>query len=834
MMSATPPSMQLWPLLAIFASFVRAQDRETFYEQLWIEPFQDGKLLAQFEFLTVLKDVPRRPDTLSIEDSSQHYIVVPLALGQILREYSVTELHLSLNAGKWNYKTWGVPLVPSVASGAELWAWMGHTHNETTEAIDARWHGLTNALAGLFCASLGSMDARRTITPEVAFRPEGDLPRDYPHSLRYAAMPSENVCTENLTPFVKLLPCKAHAGIASLLNPHRLFDADWHGMSITVRWLENTGIELRLGFDWSFQSLFGRGLHKSCLIASKSKVLVGMGPTSEGSALLPYGHKLLKMSDTRSLAVYDVSHNKEEFQLSQQWVDEKVFSYGPVSPQLPITVRRVLTGAEQTHGGLLLSITNEGNTEFTTAWLETMPWFIQFFLYTLELRVDGQKRGDTLQVTVSFRKAFILYTEHPPDAHRGWDLPAAVITPLCAEADSKTMELTHRYGLGLVDTCGTRLYTSTLLVDLATPDFSMPYNVIIMTSTVVALFFGSIFNLLTRKFVISDSPRSVYRTTIALMKSEQLRVAYLGPQGTYSHQAAAAAFKNAPATFLPCKTISHTFEAVCEDRVEFSCIPLENSLHGSVIETLDLLRVDRPLERAVSITSEFTIGIEHCLIACRGVRIEDITRVLSHEQALGQCHDFLSTHLPNVAQVRTASTASAAEHLLELSAKGDSLARCSAAICSRICVDMHKELELVQNGIQDGEINFTRFIILSKIPLPAQIRLPTLQRALLRCILPPVNKSNVSNPTVTLSSIIRSIPSDIQVLRVDRRPSLCKTPFHDCAFLEVVCQPPLSAGDHGPDTISQLWRDKVATGAKDVNSQVHGGDLPCCRILGAW
>ncbi|KDN49986.1 hypothetical protein RSAG8_01322, partial [Rhizoctonia solani AG-8 WAC10335] len=350
--------MQLWPLV-VFASLVRAQDRETFSEQLWIEPFHDGKLLAQFEFLTVLDDAPRRPDTLNVEDSSQHYTVVPLALGQILREYSVTELHLSLNAGKWNYKSWGAPLVPSVASGAELWAWMGHTHNDTTELIDARWHGLTNALAGLFCASLGSMDARRTIVPGIAFRPEGDLPPDYPHSLRYAAIPSENVCTENLTPFVKLLPCKAHAGIASLLNPHRLFDADWHGMSIAVRWLENTGIELRLGFganrdavrlsedsmrrDWSFQSLFGRALHKSCLIASKSKVLVGMGPTSEGSALFPYGHKLLKMSDTRSLAIYDVGHNAEEFQLSQQWVDEKHFSYGSVPPQLPITVRRVLT-----------------------------------------------------------------------------------------------------------------------------------------------------------------------------------------------------------------------------------------------------------------------------------------------------------------------------------------------------------------------------------------------------------------------------------------------------------------------------------------------------------
>ncbi|CAE7215547.1 unnamed protein product [Rhizoctonia solani] len=539
MMSA--PFFMLWPLLAIFASLVRA--RETFSEQLWIEPFHDGKLLAQFEFLTVLEDVPRRPDTLNVEDSSQHYTVFPLALGQILREYSVTELHLSLNAGKWNYKHWGVPLVPSVASGAELWAWMGHND---TNSIDARWHGLTNALAGLFCASLGSMDSRRTIIPDIAFRPQGDLPlnghntitSDY--SLRYAAIPSENVCTENLTPFVKLLPCKAHAGIASLLNPHRLFDADWHGMSITVRWLENTGIELRLGFGAVMDPVRlsqdsmrrGKSIGLGLNLRLTRSVLVGMGPASEGSALVPFGHKLLKMSDTRSLAIYDVGHNAEEFQLSQQWVDEKHFSYGFVPPQLPITVRRVLTGAEQTHGGLLLSITNEGNTVFTTAWLETMPWFIQFFLHTLELRTyslitddlllhltftpprDDLRRASmleailsvpphsTLDVKVSFRKAFILYTEHPPDAHRGWDLPAAVLTPLCNQDASNNTGLVHPYGLGLSDTCGSRLYTSTLLVDLATPDFSMPYNVIIMTSTVVALFFGTIFNLLTRKFVI--------------------------------------------------------------------------------------------------------------------------------------------------------------------------------------------------------------------------------------------------------------------------------------------------------------------------------------------
>jgi len=59
-----------------------------------------------------------------------------------------------------------------------------------------------------------------------------------PHELFHVAVPSDTVCTENLTPFLKLLPCKSSAGIASLLNPHRLFDADWHGLGIHVLWHE--------------------------------------------------------------------------------------------------------------------------------------------------------------------------------------------------------------------------------------------------------------------------------------------------------------------------------------------------------------------------------------------------------------------------------------------------------------------------------------------------------------------------------------------------------------------------------------------------------------------
>ncbi|KAB5594055.1 Prephenate dehydratase [Ceratobasidium theobromae] len=302
------------------------------------------------------------------------------------------------------------------------------------------------------------------------------------------------------------------------------------------------------------------------------------------------------------------------------------------------------------------------------------------------------------------------------------------------------------------------------------------------------------------------------------MKSEQLRVAYLGPQGTYTHQAAVAKFKDSPAEFVPCDTIALTFESVCQNQVDFACIPLENSLHGSVIETFDLLRDGR----IVTIGGESVMGIEHCLVVCRGITMGDIKRALSHEQALGQCRGFLSMNLPNVVQVRTSSTASAAEQLLELLKAGDPSARHSAAVCSRVCADLHEELEVLQSGIQDGEINFTRYIVLSKAPLLLHPRSATLQRALLRCVLPLGRDAPVS-----LTSVFRLFPEDIQVMRVDRRPALSGTPFHDCVFLEVECSPLISCNTD----IGQLWRDKLAAAVEAINA---GIGLPCCHILGAW
>lgn len=189
-------------------------------------------------------------------------------------------------------------------------------------SVNHRWQGLRNALAGLFCASLGSLDELRTTSPTLAFEPEGTLPNwERPHQLRHASLPSEHVCTENLTPFLKLLPCKSLSGVASLLNPHRLFDADWHGMGVHVSFDREDGVKVRLTFqtvfdpvrtslshrrglhkfrfeatsiiltaiiveDWSFASLFDRKVEQLCPVAQTSNVRLAL-PKVQSYLLAP-------------------------------------------------------------------------------------------------------------------------------------------------------------------------------------------------------------------------------------------------------------------------------------------------------------------------------------------------------------------------------------------------------------------------------------------------------------------------------------------------------------------------------------------------------------------
>ncbi|KAJ7686949.1 Gpi16 subunit, GPI transamidase component-domain-containing protein [Mycena rosella] len=343
-----------FPLLA----FSRSSSSETFDEELTVRAMRDGKVASRFSFSTLLEGAtPRNPQNLSTEDDSQHYTLFPLTLGQILREYAVTELHLTLNAGKWDYERWGYPDEPDVGTGAELWAWMGEGGSTTVDL--------------------------RTTSPVLAFAPQGGLPDwEHPHAVRHASLPSEHVCTENLTPFLKLLPCKARAGIARLLNPHRLFDADWHGMGLHVVWLPDAGMQVRLTFqsvadplrpashrrDWSFASIFDRTIDTTL---------------SPQPASLEADH-----------AVFDLAQQDLPLNVSMRW--DVPFLHAAGASEAPLSVRRTLLGPTQDYGMLAVSILNAGPATVRAAYLETMPWIVTFYLHTLVLRVDGELRRASL------------------------------------------------------------------------------------------------------------------------------------------------------------------------------------------------------------------------------------------------------------------------------------------------------------------------------------------------------------------------------------------------------------------------------------------------------
>lgn len=107
----------------------------------------------------------------------------------------------------------------------------------------AKWITLTQSLSGLFCASLNFVDSTRTTRPVVSFEPTGDHHETEGLHLLHGTLPGEVVCTENLTPFLKLLPCKGKAGISTLFDGHKLFDAAWQSMSVDVRPICPTGDE---------------------------------------------------------------------------------------------------------------------------------------------------------------------------------------------------------------------------------------------------------------------------------------------------------------------------------------------------------------------------------------------------------------------------------------------------------------------------------------------------------------------------------------------------------------------------------------------------------------
>ncbi|KAI1817309.1 Gpi16 subunit [Poronia punctata] len=547
-----------------------------YHEQLNLKPLPQSSLLASFNF--------RSNSSLS-QFEAHNFRYFPRSLGQILQHAGTRELHLRFSLGRWDAESWGARPWDGTkegGTGVELWAWL---EADTEEEADHRWRTLTNALSGLFCASLNFIDETRTTRPVMSFRPEGDHPSeslDNMHLL-HGVLPHEIVCTENLTPFLKLLPCKGKAGISSLLDGHKLFDASWQSMAIDIRPICEAGQDCVLqieqtidmvldierskrprdnpiprpspghdlkcntskpyhsedtcyptdfaeGDDWSLDRVFGKAMKGTCPITDSDVPPVCIHVPHTRDIFATDGSTEIKNPNEPSRC-YQVSAETDFSiflpRMSHEGEDAKTLADETVPPAQPLLyAERSFIGHGQEKGGVQTILKNPSpDTAVEFIYMESLPWFMRIYLHTLKTRVEGslesnqdiveeiyyrpaldRVRGTQLELrmrippasivflTYEFEKSILRYTEYPPDANRGFDVAASIITILPSESPNAPPARRRI----------SNLRTTSLLLSLPTPDFSMPYNVIIFTSTAIALAFGGLYNILVRRFVAAD------------------------------------------------------------------------------------------------------------------------------------------------------------------------------------------------------------------------------------------------------------------------------------------------------------------------------------------
>src|SRR5664280_2559715 len=199
--------------------------------------------------------------------------------------------------------------------------------------------------------------------------------------------------------------------------------------------------------------------------------------------------------------------------------------------------------------------------------------------------------------------------------------------------------------------------------------------------------------------ITDEQLRSIYREIMssALALEKTMTIAYLGPEATFTHQAASRRFGSS-LKYSSQKTIADVFSEVAKNRADYGVVPVENSTEGVVTHTLDMF-VDSDLK----IVAQIILPVQHCLLAnCTRAKIK---KLYAHPQALGQCRGWVQANLPHVEIIESSSNARAAE--LAAKEKG------AAAIAGILAAERYN-VPVLDYDIQDNVANATRFLVLGR------------------------------------------------------------------------------------------------------------------------
>ncbi|OQR83045.1 GPI transamidase component [Achlya hypogyna] len=460
--------------VALVASAVAERN---FTEDVLLRPLPGlGKVVAHFRF--------KQGAAGSTVPSEQHFGSFPKHIRQVMHKFDVDAFQLTFTNGLWRHGQWGEALGHG-PFGALL---------EANVPSEAAFQGLAQTLAGIFSASLNKMNAR-AVNTKGSFAYQANLAR-------------EELCTENLSPWLKLLPCRAHAGLGTFVHPLHVLDSDFISMSVRVT--RDLAMEQSLtfvkrvdGHDWTLASLLGAASTTVCPLATQSSVTTELSTDKSSALMLPPTTVERHRNAYRHIVPLATVSSVDAPWLAAPAPAAAKSTWSSVS------AHRYLTGYGQVRGGIAIALHNrDTKTPVRVSYDETIPWYLRVYFSTLRVALNGRlltsseyalemtpasRTGSPghlrlvlelppksrIDIGYAFDKAFLPLEAHPPDANRGFDVAAARVRVDRGKAT-------------------TTLYTEPLLVPLPTPDFSMPYNVICLTSTVVSMTLGSLVNTLLR------------------------------------------------------------------------------------------------------------------------------------------------------------------------------------------------------------------------------------------------------------------------------------------------------------------------------------------------
>lgn len=514
----------IWWIVCLSLFVYRGKATEFAEESLILKTPNQDQLYAVFNFSTVSDDLA--------SFAQHHYNLLPRSIGELLQKYNVAEFHLSMTQGLWRYERWGYPYFPA-PPGAQLWVWF---HPDTV-SVDASWKGFTNALSGLLCASLNFIGKTETVTPTLSFRPEGAISDASSTLLRHAVLSRENLCTENLTPWLKMLPCGSNSGISSLINPATLHHSQYLSLGLNFKrkcrksncvnpaihlyQSVSTVFDLRTSTrqkpDFSVSSILNKKLKGGCPLARSSSI-----------KLLVPKNVMIHPEPSRledDFTVYDLHEQKSLRDIQVLW--DNILKKDEKTVPL-LVVHCHLAGIGQQDGGVRCHLSNSAQKNISVVVMQTVPWFLQVYLHSLEItdqngRLLQPKRltfrpakirqsphfleymleipsSSTVDIAMQFTRGFLTWTEHPPDANHGFYIGSTVVSVRKKDIDIEKSDDVHR------------IYSEALQVIVPVPDFSMPYNVICLACTVLAIAFGSLHNLTTRRYeaIDPDEPKPTF------------------------------------------------------------------------------------------------------------------------------------------------------------------------------------------------------------------------------------------------------------------------------------------------------------------------------------